>query len=288
MASRFPKSSRRVAEDRQARRLFVFSGLAIAAIVATLFVSREPPRDPVTGCPTSEASRAHTVVIVDQSDRYTDRQIQYAQVVILSEYNRLQLGDRLTVLGLSADPDHAERTFSKCRLRRGDDVIGFTTNPADVQRQFERTVGGDLADYIEALRTVAPAQASPIAETVAAISEAPDFSPGPTERRLVLISDMAQFSAAASQYGGGGLDLGRYASMMRDLDRVNVRIHYVDRNTEPLESIQSTAHKAFWSRYFEEQGAHAQLGLGAEPHRCARAARLLGARYCVGPITASA
>jgi hypothetical protein len=261
-----PVSERRRAEDRRAFVILGLTLLAIGAVGALLYASRTPAVDEATGCGRGDLTPpAHTVVLIDQTDRLTRTQINYVKVLIQSEYQRLSPQAKLTVRPISSDPDRGVREFARCRVRRGTEVSGVTNNPDMIEDAFRRIVGDALNDYLNDLEDAPTAEASPIVETVAAVADAADFGRNVRERRLVIVSDMAQHSPALNQYA----EPGSYAVTPevrqvfgRELEGVAVRIHYVRR--PELARLQTRSHRDFWTDWFRSEGADVQLGWGLQ------------------------
>ena len=84
------------------------------------------------------------------------------------------------------------------------------------------------------------------------------------DRRLVLVSDMAQNSENLSEYRGAGSGLepsdAVKSELTRDLKGVAVRIHYVHR--PELAALQTAQQRDFWRDWFTSQGANVKLGWG--------------------------
>jgi hypothetical protein len=195
-------SEQRRTENRRAFAIFTLSLIAIAGIATVAFVSRAPALDEGNGCISGQlVPPAHTVVLVDQTDSLTQRQINYTKTLILLEYERLKPGERLTVRPIDEDPGSTDREFSRCRVRRGADVLGVGSTPEMIEADFRRIVGAPLNTYLDSLATVPTAEASPILETIASAVDSPDFGPNVATRRLVIVSDMAQHSEQVNQYG---------------------------------------------------------------------------------------
>ncbi len=259
-----------VRRQKQTRRAIAILGASAAAIVGVgvlLALNRSPPTDPDTGCIAGQAvPPEHTVVLVDQTDALTSHQIAYVKALILAEYQRLRPYGELTVRGVRADPDDAGNSFSRCRLRRGAEVMGVASNPDMIEAAFKRTVGDALNSYLNGLHDVPNAPRSPIIEAVDSAVDAPDFGPTTRDRRLVLVSDMAQNSRSVSEYAGPGSGLDPSASarseLTRDLHGVAVRIHYVHR--PELAALQTAAQRDFWRQWFTGQGANVKLGWGLQ------------------------
>jgi hypothetical protein len=242
------------------------SVLALGGAGALAWVSRTPELDRSTGCPAGQlVPKTHTVVLVDQTDALSPRQIDYAKRLILLEYQRLPTGGRMTVRPIDADPESVARDFSRCRVRRGDEVAGIATNPDLIEAEFRRSVGDALNRYLDGLESARTAEASPILETVGTVAEAPDFGPNVDARRLVLLSDMAQHSGRVDQYGAPGvyaLDGGARELLPRNFSGVDVRVHYLRRPS--LARLQGPAHERFWRSWFDAAGADVQLGWGLQ------------------------
>jgi hypothetical protein len=241
--------------------------VAVAGVGVALYLGRTPKLDVATGCPVGQAvPTEHTVVLIDQTDSLSPRQIDYAKSVILAEYDRLKPEGKLTIGSIRTDVGEDEHDFSRCRVRRGADVSGVTANPDMIEAQFRHTVGDALNDYLNSLRHVPTAPRSPIIETVDAALDAPDFGPTVKDRRLAIISDMAQNSQEVSEYKGPGSGLDPSPDvrdeLSRDMHGVAVRIHYVRRPA--LAATQTPEQRAFWTDWFRRQGAQVKLGWGLQ------------------------
>ena len=261
-----PVSDRRRAEDRRAFLILGLALVAIASVGGLLWAGRSPALDKATGCGRADLTPpAHTVVLIDQTDRLSRTQINYVKVLIQSEYQRLQPRGKMTVRSISSDPDDDVREFARCRVRRGTEVSGVTNNPDMIEDAFKRTVGDALNAYLNKLEQASTAARSPIIETVAAVAEAADFGANVPERRLIVVSDMAQHSPGLDQYAEPGAygpaDEARQV-FGRELNGVQVRVHYVRR--PELARLQTQSHKDFWRGWFERAGADVQLGWGLQ------------------------
>ena len=261
-----PVSDRRRQEDRRAFVILGTALLAVAAVGALLWVSRAPALDEETGCGRGAITPpAHTVVLIDQTDRLTRTQINYVKVLIQSEYQRLSPQAKLTVRSISSDPDRDVREFARCRVRRGTEVSGVTNNPDMIEDAFKRIVGDALNQYLNDLEKAQTAEASPIVETVAAVADAADFGRNVPERRLVIVSDMAQHSPALNQYAQpGAYTVTPEVQQVfgRELEGVDVRVHYVIR--PELARLQTRSHRQFWTDWFRSEGADVRLGWGLD------------------------
>jgi hypothetical protein len=259
-------SEQRRTENRRAFAIFTLSLIAIAGIATVAFVSRAPALDEGNGCISGQlVPPAHTVVLVDQTDSLTQRQINYTKTLILLEYERLKPGERLTVRPIDEDPGSTDREFSRCRVRRGSDVLGVGANPEMIEADFRRIVGDPLNSYLDGLANVPTAEASPILETIASAVDGPDFGSNVADRRLVIVSDMAQHSEQANHYGLSAefpVSVQARDLLRRNLAGVEVRVHYVRRAN--LSDVQTPAHREFWRDWLEAGGADVDLDWGLQ------------------------
>ena len=225
-----------------------------------------------TGCPiTHVAPVAHTIVLVDETDRLSRDDLAYTKSVIMNEYYWLPIGGRLTVRNIVPDPDRAEDIII-CRMDDGSDDPGLLHTVKKLRQDFNRIVGARLDELLTALRVATPQKSSPILEYISAVFDRPNFGPNIRDRRLVIISDMLQHSALFSQYGRrSGKQLGADArsELERDMHGVNVRIHYIRRPN--VARLQSQRHRDFWTAYLKGMGANVALGhtlaIGEDPSR---------------------
>jgi hypothetical protein len=234
-------------------------------LLLLMMLARPKPVDVATGCATDQLlPKAHTVLVIDQTDRFTPAQITYAKTVLLYEYDRLHRYDLLTVRGVGDNADTPMRNFKLCRVQKRDEVYGIAVNEDQVAHRFETVAGKPMARYLDSLAHVGEAETSPLVETLSNISREEDFGPGVGARRLVIVSDMAQNSANFTQYrdAGARVALPRDLGVFRpDLKGATVRVHYLLRPS--LRRLQGPAHQATWQDYFERAGARdVKLGWG--------------------------
>src|SRR5690606_19460630 len=88
--------------------------LALGGFGAAAFLLRAPPLDPETLCRTDASLGAHTIVLVDSTDRLEPRHRRKLRAVLAQERARLSQYDRLTVMRLSARrPQEPSILFSR-------------------------------------------------------------------------------------------------------------------------------------------------------------------------------
>ena len=269
-----PGSKRRAARETGDRRYYVIIGVCVGvmALVGTaLAVIHPAPIDPKTGCLVGHtAPPASTFVLVDETDSFSRDELAFAKTLIMTEYSWLPKGGRLTVRNIVGDPDQAE-DIVVCRMDDGSNALGLVDNKRKIHQDFERIAGTRLDELFTALRTATPQKYSPILESISAVFDKASFSANIKQRRLVILSDMAQHSPLFSQYRHHAAapkpDIA--SAYRKDMAGVAVRIQYIRRPT--LAHIQTDAHRNFWIGYLKGMGADVALGhnvlLGEGPGR---------------------
>jgi hypothetical protein len=225
--------------------------LAVVVIVVTL---KPTPVNALTGCPKSQtAPEAHTVILIDATDRLPRNELRFLQDLVMTEYMWLPEGGRLTVRTLLAAASDGE-DIVVCRVAESSRTGGLLDNERRIRKRFDKIAGGPLADLFTDLADAPEQEASPIMEAVAMVLERSDFLQNVPDRRLIVVSDFAQHSDSHSMYGGrGSMDPSREVAeeLLRDMSGVDVRLQYVRRTN--LRALQSRSHREFWETYVEEQ-----------------------------------
>jgi hypothetical protein len=106
------------------------------------------------------------------------------------------------------------------------------------------------------------ASASPIMEAIQAVAEQSfggSQTREATEKKLIIVSDMLQYTDGYKQYGGIRPDeferfsKTEYSRRVRaDLKSADVEIFYVQRATK--NAVQGTAHYLFWEKFIRNSG----------------------------------
>lgn len=272
---RAPHRPRRRGDGAQLSKAYWKIGLALAVmavVITAAMVFKPTPVNALTGCPKNQnAPGAHTVIIIDETDRLPANELAFVRDLVMTEYMWLPQGGRLTVKTLLADPDKGE-SIVVCRIAATSKTGGLLDNERLIRRRFDKIAGSRLAILFDEL-AVAPEQAaSPIMEAVAMAFDRTDFLPNVPVRRLVVVSDFAQHSEEYSMYGRGSLAVPDTLedTFSRDMSGVDVRLQYIRR--PDLRGLQREPHREFWTSYFGDQEPKSlNLGhgllIGEDPHR---------------------
>lgn len=220
--------------------------LGISSILGlVVYAQLQRPQLDEKGCPVGRSTGALTVMVVDQSDPFerADREEIHDRV------RRWRLASRphdrfLLVVPRVADPFEPDIRFDRCAPQ----------NPETANRMFVTT--SKLSEPWDAFaeaqdREIArvaadkSAVATPLLETLVAISREPIFRTA-SQRRIVLLSDLMQNSAAANFYERvptvQEIDAKGLAAP-DSLAGAEVEIHYAARHSGP---VRSPAIRKFW------------------------------------------
>lgn len=232
------------------------SGVVIVSILAALIFVKPADINPLTGCPRGDAApKAHTVILIDETDRLSRSELKFTSDLVMTEYRWLPLGGELTVRSILADPAEGE-DITICRIADSSSTGGLIDNERAIRERFERIAGSRLDALFESLATAPIQTKSPIMETMTEVFDRSDFAPNVPLRRFVVISDFVQHSSLFSMYSGQwrrALPKSVSEELTRDLSGIDVRLQYVRRSS--LARLQGAKHREFWRRYIEDQGA---------------------------------
>lgn len=237
-----------------AAALLVLGGLSTAAILL-----RPPPTDE-TLCRTDAPLGAHTIILVDSTDRLEPRHRRKLRAVMAQERARLSQYDRLTLMRLNARrPQEPSILFSRCLPRPPEQTNPLFENARLAQQRWDAAFATALDRALRSAQSGGGAQASPLVAGLRAVAADPDFGAEIPHRRLVLVSDLLEHTPGGFTLYAQGADYAawraRTAAGPPDLTNVEMRIVPLDR---PDHAARQTAALAqFWPAFFDaaETGA---------------------------------
>lgn len=258
------RRTRQKKQRNQAILNFVLAGLAVAIIGFSFFALQPEPYDEMTLCELSDELPAHTAIIIDKTDEYSEQQADLIAAVIRRSRDRLDVGERFTLFELDQFGQFDPRgEFSLCNPGRGDQVNALFRNPERIEERFNEKFDRPLQTVLEDLVVPKEAPNSPVLEAMARLGQTEAFSDRAPQRRIVIISDMLQNSDAFTAYGGGGAMPANMpdaitvadTTMRRfgnSLDGVSLEVRLIPR--QRYVDMQRGALKAYWDQIFRELG----------------------------------
>lgn len=229
--------------------LAVLGGLASAALLL-----RAPPTDEETLCRTDAPLGAHTIVLVDSTDRLEARHRRKLRAVLAQERSRLGQYDRLSIMRINVRrPQEPSILFSRCLPRPPEATNPLFENARMVQARWDEDFAQALESALRSAGSGGPQRASPIIAAVRAVAADPEFGSEIPRRRLVLVSDLLEHDPQSfSLYVSDA----NYADWRRssphappDLARVDLRIVPIDRPDHAAQ--QAHAMEQFWPAFFD-------------------------------------
>lgn len=234
--------------------LIVVAMLALGGLGAAALALRAPPTDAETLCRTDAPLGAHTIILVDATDRLEGRHRRKLRAVLAQERARLSQYDRLTIMRLNVRrPQEPTILFSKCLPRPPEQANALFENARIVQARWDEDFAAALDRALRGAASGGTARASPIVAGLRAVAADPDYEAAIPRRRLVLVSDLLEhdpqgFSlyVADANYSSWRA---RAAGEPPDFSRVHLRIVPLDR-PEHAER-QAAAVDGFWTAFFD-------------------------------------
>ncbi len=228
--------------------------LALGGFGAAAFLLRAPPSDAETLCRTDAPLAAHTIILVDATDRFETRHRRKLRAVLDQERARLNQFERLTVMRLNARrPQEPSILFSKCLPRPPEQTNPLFENARHVQERWDEEFGAALDRAMRRASSAGAAQNSPLLSGLRAVAADPDFDPAIPRRRLVLVSDLLEHDAQSFSLYAPGADYAAWRAQSTtappDLTHVELRVVPLDRPDHA--AAQAAALERFWPPYFE-------------------------------------
>jgi len=234
--------------------LIAVAMLALGGLAGASFLLRAPPTDPETLCRTDAPLAAHTIILVDSTDRLESRHRRKLSAVLAQERARLSQFDRLTLMRINVrEPQEPRILFSKCLPRPPEQTNPLFENARMVQQQWDEAFAEALNDALRSAGSSGPARASPIVASLRAIAADPEFGEDIPRRRLVLVSDLLEHDPQGFSLYAGNADYAAWRAASPtgppDLSRVDLRVAPIDRPDQAERQVQ--AMQRFWPAFFD-------------------------------------
>jgi hypothetical protein len=235
--------------------LILLALLLVGALGAFWYYAPRPRvLDAATLCPVSGPDGS-TVVLVDTSDDLPEPAKREAITIVDDLINALPPFYRLDIRVLDIPRLKSRSLFSKCNPGDGTGLSEWTSNPRIARLKWLESFRKPANDAIDHSLGSQKAESSPIMAAIQDIA-IERFSGAAAEnamKRLVVISDMLEYTREYSQYPrAGDLSYQRYKQSpaypkyRTDLHGARVTIDYVQR-VQP--KMDNTKHAEFWHQW---------------------------------------
>ncbi len=198
--------STRKARAQANRRYAVGTVLVVGLLLAlsgAVWWFRPAETDPATLCPTNRPLAAHTVVIVDRTDRWNPAVGDALRELIEAAQRGGGRYEKFSIVSLDSNLS-THPLFSVCNPGQPTFWSDLYRGRRYTQRDFDEKFVGAADRVVAQLGAPAQAPTSPIVEYVHRWLGRDDFDARTPNRRMILISDMRQNSNELSVYARNG------------------------------------------------------------------------------------
>lgn len=237
----------------------IFLALAALGLLALFYFSvpQRPKLDAASLCPV-DGPQGITVVLVDTSDDLPEparREVLGLlddQITALPDYHKLDI----RVLDIAGG--RSRSLFSKCNPGDGTGLSEWTDNLRLARMRWIESFRQPAKEAVKSSLSPAGAKNSPIMGAIQdiAIDQFSSAAAERIEKKLIVISDMLEYTPLYSQYpAGGDLSYQRfkrspaYLKYRTDLHEARVKIEYVQQTQVTIDSVK---HIEFWKEWIAD------------------------------------
>ncbi len=238
--------------------LIALAVLVLGGLGGASLLLRAPPTDPETLCRTDAPLGAHTIILVDATDRLEQRHRRKLRAVMAQERARLAQYDRLTLMRLNVRrPQEPSILFSRCLPRPPEQTNPLFENARMTQARWDEAFAESRERALRSAGAGSGARASPLVAGLRAVAADPDFGAEIPHRRLVLVSDLLAHDPQGFSLYASDADYAAWRARVPigppDLARVELRIVPLDRPEHAAR--QAAALHGFWPTFFQSAEA---------------------------------
>jgi len=237
----------------------IFLALAALGILALFYftVTPKPKLDAASLCPV-EGPRGITVVLVDTSDDLPEPAQRQVLGLLEDQISELPDYHKLDIRVLDIAGSRSRSLFSKCNPGDGTGLSEWTDNPRLARMRWLESFRQPARDAIKNSLRSAKAKNSPIMGAIQdiAIDQFSSSAAQKVEKKLIVISDMLEFTPLYSQYpNAGDLSYQRlkrspaYLKFRTDLHDARVKIEYVQQTQVTIDTVR---HIEFWKEWITD------------------------------------
>lgn len=234
----------------------IFLALAALGALALFYFSVTPkPRlDTASLCPV-DGPQGIIVVLVDTSDDLPQPAQREVLGMLEDQITALPAYYRLDVRMLDIAGGRSRSLFSRCNPGDGTGLSEWTDNPRLARMRWLDDFRQPAKDAVKSSLSSASSKSSPIMGAIQdiAIDQFSSSAAQRVEKKLIVISDMLEFTPLYSQYpAAGDLSYQRfkrspgYLKFRTDLHDAHVKIEYVQQTQVAIDSVK---HIEFWKEW---------------------------------------
>jgi hypothetical protein len=237
----------------------IFLALAALGLLALFYfsVTPKPQLDATSLCPL-DGPLGITVVLVDTSDDLPAPAQREVLGLLEDQITALPAYYKFDIRVLDIAGGRSRSLFSKCNPGDGTGLSEWTDNPRLARMRWIDNFRQPAKDAIRNSLSSAKAKSSPIMGAIQdiAIDQFSSAAAEKVEKKLIVISDMLEFTSLYSQYpGAGDLSYQRikrspaYLKFRTDLHEAQVKIEYVQQTQVSIDTVR---HIDFWKEWITD------------------------------------
>jgi hypothetical protein len=231
----------------------IFFALAALGMLALFYfsVTPKPKLDAASLCPV-DGPQGITVVLVDTSDDLPEPTQRQVLGMLEDQISELAAYHKLDIRVLDIAGGRSRSLFAKCNPGDGTGLSEWTDNPRLARMRWIEDFRQPARQAVKTSIASAKAKSSPIMGAIQdiAIDQFASAAAQKIEKKLIVISDMLEYTPLYSQYpGAGDLSYQRfkrspaYLKFRTDLHEAHVKIEYVQQTQVASDSVH---HIEFW------------------------------------------
>jgi hypothetical protein len=240
--------------------LICFALACLGALAAFYNLApRSPALDRASLCPVN-GPEGITVVLVDATDDLPEVGKREAYGILDDLITSLPAYYKLDIRVLDIAAQRSRSLFAKCNPGDGSGLSEWTANPRVARARWLESFRKPAREAVNSSLGAAKAESSPIMAALQdiAIDQFSSAAAQRAQKKLIVISDMLEFTRDYSQYPkAGDLSYERfkrspaYLKFRTDLHGAEVRVEYVQRKALPPR-FDTLQHMDFWRQWTED------------------------------------
>ncbi len=261
MMARRGSSHRRKRRTKRLENFWWYLLIASVFLVLLLlvyFISQNRPEDKGENlCPAKSGPVAGLAVLLDLTDPLKNVQIERLRGILGRRIAEAVPNTLIAVGAVHADAGARGADFALCKPESGERANEIYENPRMIAERYRKNFERPFDKILERMLRSSEADSSPIMESLQALLVGTSgFVDAKYPRRVIVVSDLLQHSAAFSFYRGD-----RWAAFLRSPNaqrlagRLNGVVVEICRVPRPNARINKAVVDDFWVNYFERAGA---------------------------------
>jgi hypothetical protein len=237
----------------------IFLAFAALGILALFYFSvpAKPKLDSASLCPV-DGPKGITVVLVDTSDDLPEPAQRQVLGLLEDQISELPDYHKLDIRVLDIAGSRSRSLFSKCNPGDGTGLSEWTDNPRLARMRWLESFRQPAKDAVKSSLSSAKSKSSPLMGAIQdiAIDQFSSSAAQKVEKKLIVISDMLEFTPLYSQYpSAGDLSYQRlkrspaYLKFRTDLHDAHVKIEYVQQTQVTIDTVR---HIEFWKEWITD------------------------------------